>query len=179
MSFGDLTVDVLMSRTNMTRSAFYHYFSGLDEIALGLLDQLERGIHATADAWFEDETGETDYRAAIAARFERMFASELARRTPFAAVAQAASAHQRVYVEWQRRIVGFFVGMTADFIRREVALGRSSVADPDRIARALVLMNDAVTSARLSQAILDSPKQLALTLSEIWNATIYGSESGA
>ena len=82
MSFGDLTVDVLMSRTNMTRSAFYHYFSGLDEIALGLLDQLERGIHATADPWLEDETGETDYRAAMTARFERMFASELARRTP-------------------------------------------------------------------------------------------------
>ena len=36
--FGALTVDTLMRETGMTRSSFYHYFSGLDDLA-AIVDQ--------------------------------------------------------------------------------------------------------------------------------------------
>ncbi len=36
VDFGALTVDVIMRRTDMTRSSFYHYFKSVDELALGL-----------------------------------------------------------------------------------------------------------------------------------------------
>ncbi len=174
LPFGELTVDVVMGRTSMTRSAFYHYFSGLDEIAVGLLDQIERDIRASVDAWLKGETQEVDYRAATATHFEAMFANISAHRAAHTAVAQAASGNRRVYQEWQRRVVGYFVDLTARFIRRQVAMGRSRVADPDRIAQALILMNNAVVNDSLSREAPDSPRELARTVSVVWNATIYG-----
>ena len=176
--FGELTVDVVMSYTSMTRSSFYHYFSGLDEIAVGLLDQIERDIRASVDDWLKGETEEADYRAATAVHFEKMFMTIQSHRAAHVAVAQAASGNRRVYVEWQRRVVGYFVDLTAEFIRRQIALGRSSVTDPERIANALLLMNNAVVNDSLSRDTPDTPQNLARTIATIWNATIYGAKQG-
>ena len=134
-----------------------------------------RIVPASVDAWLKGETDEADYRAATAAHFEGMFATIQTHRAAHSAVAQAASGNRRVYVEWQRRVVGYFADLTAAFIRRQVALGRSAVKDPDRIAHALLLMNNAVVNDSLSRDEPDSPKVLAGTISTIWNATIYGS----
>ncbi len=174
--FGELTVDVVMSHTSMTRSSFYHYFSGLDEIAVGLLDQIERDIRASVDDWLKGETDDPDYRAATAVHFEKMFTTIQSHRAAHVAVAQAASGNRRVYVEWQRRVVGYFVDLTAGFIRRQNAMGRSAVTDPERIANALLLMNNAVVNDSLSQDAPDTPENLAKTIATIWNATIYGAE---
>ncbi len=176
--FSALTVDIVMGRTSMTRSSFYHYFSGLDEIAVGLLDQIERDIRASVDAWLKGETAEQDYRAATAVHFEQMFATIQSHRAAHVAVAQAASGNRAVYQEWQRRVIGYFVDLTAEFIRRQVALGRSRVAEPDRIAQALILMNNAVVNDSLSKEVPDAAAELAETIAVIWNSTIYGQRDG-
>ncbi len=173
MEYSALTVDVLMGYTGMTRSSFYHYFNGLDDIAVGLLDQMEQDIRESVDSWLKGEVDSGDYLRATESHLQRMFEVIQTHRQAHAAVAQAASGNPRVYRAWQQRVVDYFVELTTAFIQRQVALGRSSVADPERVARSLILMNNAVSNDNLTRAEPDTPKVLARVIAGIWNAVIF------
>ena len=172
LAFGKLTVDAVMQRTSMTRSSFYHYFSGMDDIALGLLERFEQDIRASVNEWLMGLTDEVDYQQATATHLTNMFHAIHAHRTAHAAVAQAIS-HGHVYEAWQKRIVGYFVDLTTRFIERQIELGYSRVSDPARMANALILMNNAVVNDNLARALPDTPEELGNTTATIWNAAIY------
>lgn len=171
--FGALTVDGVMQRTGMTRSSFYHYFSGLDDLALALLEEFEQAIRASVDPWLRGEDAGDPLRATrehLTAMFEVMHAHRAGAR----AVAQAVGGYPVVYQQWQTRVVDHFIDLTARFIRREVARARSRAADPDRLARALILMNNAVANDAMLRDPPDEPAAVAGVLAGIWNAAIYG-----
>jgi len=172
--FNALTVDEVMRRTGMTRSSFYHYFSGLDELAVGLLEQCENDIRASVDPWLKGETRDPDPLAATVTHLTAMFEVMDGHRPALSAVAQAAGGHPRVYEQWQTRVLDYFIALTARFVRRQVALGLSRADDPDRLARALVLMNNAVANDNMVREVHDTPADVARVLAGIWNAAIYG-----
>ena len=103
-----------------------------------------------------------------------MFETIDSHRTGVNAVAQAASANPVVYEAWQRRVLDYFFEQTANFIRHQIAAGLCQVGDPDRVARALTLMNHSSLADNFARSEPDSPAQLATTLGSIWNATLYG-----
>ncbi len=160
-----------MQHAGMTRSAFYHYFSGLDDLALALLEQFEDKIRATVDPWITAER--VDYRQATIDHLTDMFRVMFAHRRAVGAVAQAASGSPRVYHAWQRRVLDYFIDLTAHFIRRQIMLGRSKVEDPERVARALILMNNAFFNDYLMRDVPDEPLAAGRTVATIWNATIF------
>ncbi len=172
--FTALTVDLVMQGTGMTRSSFYHYFSGLDDLAVGLLEEFENDVRASVDAWLEDDEGDEDPVAATVVHLTAMFEVMDTHRTAVRAVAQAAGGYPNVYREWQSRVVEYFIDLTAGFIRREVARGRSRAEDPDRLARSLILMNNAVANDNMMRESPDEPAAIARVISGIWNASIYG-----
>lgn len=174
--FAALTVDDVMGRTGMTRSAFYHYFSGLDEVVLGLLERFERELRESVDPWLrgELEAVEDDPRAATRIHLSAMFEVLLAHRRSFAAVVQAAGGRPRVYEQWQSRVLGYFIDLTETFIRRQVSLGRSRADDPRGLARALILMNNAVLNDSLVADDAGDATDDARVVAGIWNAAIYG-----
>ena len=53
VDLADLTVEILMERTGMTRSSFYHYFHSLDEVAIALFDRVEAEISGAVDEWLD------------------------------------------------------------------------------------------------------------------------------
>lgn len=169
-----LTVDEVMRRTGMTRSSFYHYFADLDALALGLLEQFAEDIRASVDPWLRGEIDAPDPRAATVSHLSAMFEVMHAHRMAVHAVAQAAGGRPRVYQEWQTRVLDYFIGLTREFIRREIRRGRCAVDDPDRVAHALILMNHAVANDNLLRAKDDDPKAVARVVAGIWNASIYG-----
>lgn len=177
VDFAALTVDLLMKEAGMTRSAFYHYFSGLDDLALGLLERFEQDLHRTLTPWQEISTT-GDLQAATISHLRAMFEVIDAHRTGVSAVAQAASANPMVYEAWQRRVLDYFFSQSETFIRQQIAAGRSGVTDPPRTARALTLMNHAALSDNFARPDPDSPAQLANTLGSIWNATIFTAPAG-
>ena len=173
MDYSALTVDIVMGYTGMTRSSFYHYFNGLDDIAVGLLDQFEQDIRDSVDRWLRGEVEPDDNLGATEQHLRQMFEVIHSHRQAHAAVAQAASGNARVYRAWQQSVVDYFVELTTAFIQRQAALGRSQVDDPARVARALILMNNAVSNDNLSRAEPDTPQALARVIAGIWNAVIY------
>lgn len=171
-----MTVAAVTRRAGMTRSAFYHYFSGLDELALALLEQFEGAIKASVNPWFEGDDDTEDYRGATRRHLTDMYRVFDEHRNSVRAVFQAASVSQRVFDEWQSRMVDYYIDKTATFIRRQIALGRSRVADPERTAKALILMNNAVGNDNLLRAESDDPTETGRAIADIWNATIFERE---
>jgi len=171
--FADLTVDTVMQGTGMTRSSFYHYFNSLDELALGFLDRLEQAIRQPVDGWLSGE-GSDDYLDDTHTHLTAMFVSMEDHRTSMMALAQASNSNAQVYDEWRTRMVDYFIELTASFIRKQVMLGRSALADPERSARALILMNNALSNDNMLRDNPDDPRAIGRTSADIWNATIYG-----
>jgi len=176
--FAALTVDAVMREAGMTRSAFYHYFAGLDFLALALLERFEQAVRESLTPWAEVDA-RANPRTAVRDALRAMFEVIDQHRARVGAVAQAASAYPRVYEAWQRRVLDHFFTETAAFIRQQNALGRSAVDDPDGVARALILMNNAVLADNLTRTEPSSPETLARAVSHIWNATLYGPERPA
>lgn len=174
MDFGALTVEAVTQRAGMTRSAFYHYFTGLDELVLALLEQFEDEIRASVNAWLEGACDDDDdYRQVTVTHLTNMYEVFETHRKSVGAVAQAASGNRRVFEQWQSRVVDYFIDKTAAFIRRQVKLGRSRIDDPGRVAKALILMNNAVGTDNLIRPDPDDPKETAKVIADIWIATIY------
>ncbi|MGI9591759.1 MAG: TetR/AcrR family transcriptional regulator C-terminal domain-containing protein, partial [Myxococcota bacterium] len=130
-------------------------------------------IRESVDDWLKNG-GDEDPVAATAAHLGAMFEVMHHHRTAVHAVAQAAGGYPTVYREWQSRVVDYFIDLTADFIRRQVARGRSRVDDPDRLARMLILMNNAVVNDNMMRDYPDDPVATARVIAGIWNAAIYG-----
>ncbi len=173
MEFGALTVDIVMRRTGMTRSSFYHYFSSIDELALGFVDRLEQAIRVPVDDWLKGK-GTDDYLGDTRTHLTAMFIAMEEHRTGMQALTHAGSNNAAVYEEWRDRVIDYFITLTARFIRQQVMLGRSKVSDPDRTARALILMNNALANDNLMRPEPDDPRALGRTSADIWNAAIYG-----
>ena len=174
--FGELTVETVMKRTGMSRPSFYHYFAGLDELAIGLLEELERDIRASVDVWLRGDGGD-DPKSATVQHLTDMYAVMDTHRIPVRALAQGAGGLPLVYQRWQARVVEYFIELTADFIQRQVDLRRSRVADPLRLARALILMNNAVANdAMLREEPGDLPG-MAGVIAAVWNRAIFDDES--
>jgi TetR/AcrR family transcriptional regulator, ethionamide resistance regulator len=173
VDFSALTVDIVMRRTGMTRSSFYHYFPSIDALALGFLDRLEHAIREPVDAWLSGE-GSADYLADTHHHLTAMFVSMEAHRTGMMALAQASNTNAQVYEEWRERVIDYFIALTARFIRQQIMLGRSKVTDPDRTARALLLMNNALANDNMLREEPDDAVAIGRTSADIWNASIYG-----
>src|SRR5262245_50222792 len=59
--FGALSVERLMKHTGMVRSAFYHYFDTLEDVALGILERFEFAVADSSATWLAgDESGDPE-----------------------------------------------------------------------------------------------------------------------
>ena len=173
LEFNDLTVELLMKRTGMTRSSFYHYFNGLEDVALALLERFEADVAQAVEPWLaEGVTG--DPRAATEVNLVRLFEVCMANRTLMSAVEQAAGRSQVVYRKWRSRLIDGFVVKATGFIREQNAAGLSRVDDPERVASALVFMSHAVAMEHMTRKTPDTPQALGKAAAHIWNAAIYG-----
>lgn len=176
VEFGSLTVDIVMRGTGMTRSSFYHYFDSLDELALGFLGRLEQAIRGPVDEWLRGH-GSDDYLQDTHTYLTNMFVSMDEHRTTTRALNQASSSNSDVYDEWRDRLIDYFIHLTAEFIRLQIDKGRSTVADPERVARALILMNNGLSNDNVMRPEPDDPREIGRTSADIWNAAIYGKTS--
>jgi len=173
-----LTVELLMERTGMTRSSFYHYFKSLDEVALALFERIESEVSGAVDAWLaggEEIAPGADPRTATVEHLTRMYEVWRVHATLMRAMEQAAGRGGVAYERWRRSVVDGYIAKTAAFIRGEIAAGRSQAADPDALANALILMNVAVAADQVLRDEPEPPERLGAVVGGIWNSSIYNS----
>ncbi|HPG28195.1 MAG TPA: TetR/AcrR family transcriptional regulator [Myxococcota bacterium] len=172
-----LTVELLMERTGMTRSSFYHYFKRLDEVVLALFERVESEVSGAVDAWLEgaaeDASAEARRRLTVE-RLTRMYEVWQQHATLMRAMEQSAGRGGAAYEGWRTRVVEGYVEKTSAFLRREIAAGRSHAPDPEALARTLILMNLSVATEQVLRADPDPPERLGAVVGHVWNAAIYG-----
>ncbi|MEZ4290519.1 MAG: TetR/AcrR family transcriptional regulator [Myxococcota bacterium] len=158
-----LTVELLMERTGMTRSSFYHYFKRLDEVVLALRARRVE-VSGAVDAWLEgaaeDASAEARRRLTVE-RLTRMYEVWQQHATLMRAMEQSAGRGGAAYEGWRTRVVEGYVEKTSAFLRREIAAGRSHAPDPEALARTLILMNLSVATGRCSGPIPIPPSASA------------------
>jgi TetR/AcrR family transcriptional regulator, ethionamide resistance regulator len=164
--FRDLSVDELMARTGMTRSSFYHYFRSLDEVAIALMRRVQGEMMQAVAPWLR-----TDYDSDPAAGTEqgiRASAEVFARHgLVLAAIHEASFRYEAVQRAWRDGVLEDWIGAIAAQLRTQRERGLTRVADPEEIARALLLMNTAVFVERLGKQLPDPPEAVADALAEI------------
>jgi AcrR family transcriptional regulator len=170
--FRELNVDDVMARTGMTRSSFYHYFRSLDEVAIALMRRVQGEMMEAAEPWLQ-ASSEGD-PALAAERGIRATAEIFARHgLVLAAIHEASFHYEAVQRAWRDGVLGDWIRAVAAQLRVQRERGLTRVADPEEIARALLLMNTAVFVERLGKRRADPPAAVAETLAEIWIGALY------
>ena len=125
-------------------------------------------MFASAGRWLEGDDP-ADLRRAV-----RGTAGVFEAHGPMLRAIADASTEDAEVEQAYRGLVEGFVEVAALRIERDVAAGRSSVADPRRTAAALVWMNERTFSEKLGREPADDPDALADALFGVWRAAIYG-----
>lgn len=171
--YRELSVDELMGRTGMTRSSFYHYFRRLDEVAVALLNRVQAEMLDAVEPWLRS-AAETDDMATNIEQgllgVTRVFARH---GRVLAAIDEAAHHHRTVEQSWRETVLNPWIGAVAAQIRANRERGKTTVDEPEEVARALLLMNMAVFVERLGREPADPPEAVAKTLARAWIGTLY------
>jgi TetR/AcrR family transcriptional regulator, ethionamide resistance regulator len=167
--FRDLTIDEVMDGTGLSRPSFYVYFRDRHHLALKLIEEIGSEVFATAADWLEGDGDDLEVlRVAI-----RGTAGVFEVHGPvLRAIADASTENAEVEGAYRGLVEGF-VDASARRIERDVAAGRSSVADPRRTAAALVWMNERLLSELLGREPADDADAVAQALYSVWRAAIY------
>jgi AcrR family transcriptional regulator len=167
--FRELSIDVLMAQTGLTRTAFYRHFDDLTELVMKLLGEVGAELYSIAAGWLESAS--TDFAQAthvalggIVGFFERH--GPLVR-----AVADAASVDEEIERGY-RGFIETFVEMTVKGLDDLVERGQLDPCDTRELARALTLMDERYLLDTFGRKPQGDPSAALATLEHIWSRTV-------
>lgn len=165
--FRELSVDELMSRVGLTRTAFYRHFDDTTDLVLRLLQELVARLYPVAERWraIAGSDQPVAAREALGAIVD-MFVAD---GPLFRAISDAATVDDRIDVAW-REIMHGFIAQTAQTLDRLVAEGRIDVPDTLALARALNLLNEAYLMEEFGREPFGDRDIALATLERIWVA---------
>jgi AcrR family transcriptional regulator len=162
--FRELSVEIVMAETGLTRTAFYRHFDDVTELVLRLLEELGRELYPIAERW--GATAGSEYPKP-ALEGLRAIVEFFARNGPLIrAIAQAAVTDEQIERAYRGALEGF-IEITTSTLDRLVELGQLEAPDTRALARALNLMNEAYLLDEFGSGTGD--RQVALqTLTTVW-----------
>ena len=167
--FRDLTIDEVMDGTGLSRPSFYVYFRDRHHLALRLIEEIGSALFAQAARWLE---GEGDDPAELRRALRGTAGVFEIHGRVLRALADASTEDAEVERAYRGLVEGFVTASTRR-IEREVSAGHSAVADPGRIAGALVWMTERFLSEKLGRDPVDDADEIADALVAIWQSAIY------
>jgi len=168
--FRDMTVNTLMSKTKVVRSAFYHYFRDLHELMEKLLITLENEILVGAQPWL---FGSGDPVALLDASLAELVKT-CYRRGPFLkAISDAAPTDHRLELAWLA-----FLGRFDDAISARIAadqqIGIIDSFDPRPLAVALNRLDAYTFIQAFGQRPRGQPEPVRAAITRLWISSLYG-----
>lgn len=173
--FRELTVDEVMNRTGLSRSAFYVYFRDRHALATRILERVGGELFEIDRGWLEGQGG--DSRRLVR---ETLLggAAFFARRGPLLrAIADAAATDPDVERLYRFGLLDQFAAAVAGRIRAGTASGEMlPISDPEAVGLALVLMTEGYLLDTVSRDPATAPDPVVEALTTIWTRTLYGLE---
>ena len=172
--WSEVALDEVMSRAELTRTAFYRHFGDQQLLLLALLEDVGLRLDLVADPW---EGAAGDPREHIARSLRDLVEIFHQHGRLLQAIADAATQDRTIaelYAELGERLSASAAGRIA----KDVTAGRSAVSDPEEVAAALVWMNERFLLERFGRPPLGDPERAAAALIEVWMSTVYGPARG-
>jgi len=163
----DLTIDLVMARTELARTNFYRLFEDLDALLLEILERAKYELETRVTAWSEG-TGPVEEALGIAVR--GVVTAYAHHGVVFRAIGEGAAQAPRLRAAW-RGFVDDFTEATIRRIERDVRAGYTRVENAGETACALVLMTEAYMRRAVEDGDLD-PERAAATLVPIWTRAL-------
>ena len=164
--YRELSVDVVMAQTGLSRTAFYRHFDDVTELVLLLLAEAGQDLYAVAQQWGAIASGAEDPAAAHDGLAQ--IVDFFVRQGPLVrAIAEAAATDEQIERAYQGALESF-IEITRQILDRRVAAGLLQVPDTRALARALNLMNQAYLLDAFGREPRVDPEVALATLETIW-----------
>jgi TetR/AcrR family transcriptional regulator, ethionamide resistance regulator len=173
-AWAEVSLDEVMRRAELSRTAFYRHFDDRELLLPALLEDVGVRLDEVVAIWTRSEG---DPVAALRRALAALVEAWRRHGRLLQAVGDAANQDRDIragYMELADRMVA----VVAERIAADVAAGRSAVRDPLEVGRALVWMNDRYLEALFGRPPLGDPARAADALAEVWIATVYPGPSG-
>jgi AcrR family transcriptional regulator len=163
--YRELSVDLVMAQTGLTRTAFYRHFDDVPDLVLRLLAEVGQDLYAVAERW--RESAADDFIAAAREGLNGTVAFMVKHGRLVRAVADGAATDEMIERGY-RQFVDFFAEMIGGYLAQLAERGELEARDPHALARALNLMNEAFLLDQFGQEPTGDPDVALATLETIW-----------
>jgi len=163
--YRELSVDLVMAQTDLSRTAFYRHFDDIPTLVLRLLADVGRELYEVAERWRAGVL--EDPRASAQAGLKAIVEFMVEHGRLVRAVAHGAATDELIEAGY-REFLDAFAELIADGLDALVARGQIEVPDTWAMARALNLMNEAFLLDQFGQEPPGDPEVALATLQAIW-----------
>ena len=166
--FKDLTVDELARAAGLSRTAFYFYFPGKNQVLMAAASEIADEYFAVVDRWWSGEgPPEELVRAALQGVVDAYVGHQAVARTSV-----EVATYDSEFATFYSAMVERFVTATAEQLRRDRDAGRLRDVDPDVTAETLVWMME-----RCNYVLIGlrgrPPEQVVEALTGVWLHALY------
>jgi len=163
--YRELSVDLVMTQTGLTRTAFYRHFDDVPDLVLRLLGDVGRELYTNGERWRE---GAFDNFAAAAHEALRGIVDFFVRHGRLVrAIAEAAATDEQIEQGYSE-FLAVFTEMISETFDAMVERGILDVPDTRALALALNLMNERYLLEEFGREPLADPDVALATLETIW-----------
>ncbi len=168
-SFHALTVEDVMKRAGLTRTAFYRYFPDLEAVLLRRMSELHAELAVAADLWLDLDAEPSESILAATTGLAEVYNQH---GRILLAFADAAGRGPEIEQAWHDTVHSFVAPVVA---RIEDLQGRglSTMAHVEETARAMVWMNERYLLETFGRRSGADVCLAAQTLSEIWHRVLF------
>jgi AcrR family transcriptional regulator len=163
--YRELSVDVVMADTGLTRTAFYRHFDDVTDLVLRLFAEVGQELYEVVKRWAT--SAGADYPAPGREGLAGMVDFYVRHGPLIRAIAEAAATDERIEFAYCGS-TDAFVELTAEALERMVREHMLDVPDARALARAMTLMNQAYLLAEFGREPQGDPEVALQTLETVW-----------
>jgi AcrR family transcriptional regulator len=163
--YRELSVDLVMAQTGLSRTAFYRHFDDVPDLVLRLLADVGTDLFGVTERW--GAAASADFVAAGRDAIHGIVDFMAEHGQLVRAVAEGAVTDEFIERGY-RQFVDAFDDVIARVLEQLVELGRLSVPDTRAMARALNLLNEAFLLDQFGHEPFGDRQVVRATLETIW-----------
>jgi TetR/AcrR family transcriptional regulator, ethionamide resistance regulator len=167
----EISLDDITSTAEVARTAFYRHFEDRQHLLMAMLDDVGLELDHVADDWMADS--DDDPEAELRRSLKGLTSVFVEHGRLIQAISDTAR-HDAEIGALYLALADRLAAATARRIKADVHAGRSRVAEPAEVARALTWMNERYLLACFGQRPFSDPTAATTALATVWINTLYG-----
>lgn len=173
-AWAEISLDDITSAAEVARTAFYRHFDDRHHLLMAMLSDVGLELDHIADNWLAHAD---DPVRELRRSLEALTALWVDHGRLIEAISDTAR-HEPEIGALYRELADRLVEQTARRIRTDGAAGRSQIAEPQEVARALTWMNERYLIAAFGRSPITEPTVAAAALTTVWSNTLYAPRPG-